>query len=187
MCRWLNPWRVGFRWFIHGGVRRGTDVFEALALGASGVYLPHFVASPVLPLNCLQLWLLHVFHLCFLFLILFPKSSFWILQSNPLTIPNLISLISQSNLLYHSKSRLTCERSKSVGDVLLSFSFSFLYLFILLFPVAKCWTRPSSVIEDKKSSFLTWKVLVRKTQNDVNYGFHEKRSKAPKVASGPNS
>ena len=29
--------------FVDGGVRRGTDVFKALALGASGIFVSNFV------------------------------------------------------------------------------------------------------------------------------------------------
>jgi len=29
--------------FLDGGVRRGTDVFKALALGASGVFVSSFI------------------------------------------------------------------------------------------------------------------------------------------------
>lgn len=31
--------------FLDGGVRRGTDVFKALALGASGVFVSEFVCG----------------------------------------------------------------------------------------------------------------------------------------------
>jgi glutamate synthase domain-containing protein 2 len=40
--------------FLDGGVRRGTDVFKALALGASGIFVSILIAFPnILNSHCL--------------------------------------------------------------------------------------------------------------------------------------
>lgn len=39
--------------FLDGGVRRGTDVFKALALGASGIFVSILITFPNIHAHCL--------------------------------------------------------------------------------------------------------------------------------------